>query len=156
MIIISIISAALVVLFAGCRKNLKEFSFSYSMESVEHFKTSVSFDSNKTYKIETHNYYMDNHANKREPIIQEGELTDEEFKTLTKSLAKCNFFKMADSYGFDKDPDDLGDIMYQIYFKTPEKEKFISIRHRADNKFPASFINVLNYINTFFSKHKRE
>jgi len=154
MIVISTISTALVVLFAGCRKNLKEFSFSYSMESVENYKTVVSFDSKQTYKIETYNYYMDNHADKREPIIKEGTLTDEEYKTIKKLLTACNFSKMKDSYGFDKEPDEsIGDIMYQIYFQTPEEGKFISIRSADSNKFPASFIELLKYINTFLSQH---
>jgi hypothetical protein len=152
---ISAIPAAFVILFAGCRNSLKEFSFSYSMESVDYYKTSVSFDSNKTYKIETHNYYMDNHAGKREPVIREGTLTEEEYKTLETLLAKCNLFKMKDSYGFDKEADKyMGDIMYQVHFQTPGESKFISIRAIGDHTFPLPFIDLLKYINTFLAGHK--
>lgn len=155
MIVISTISAALVILFAGCKRSLKEFSFSYSMESVDNYKTIVSFDSNKTYKIEKYNYYMDRHAGKPKPIIIEGGLTEEEYKTIKKLLVKCNLFKLNDSYGFDQEiNEDLGDIMYQIHFQTPKKSKFISIRNVDNNKFPPSFINLLGYINTFLSEHK--
>jgi hypothetical protein len=154
-LVIAAISVAFVVLSAGCRNSPKEFSFSYSMESVDYYKVTTSFDSNKTYKIEIHNYYMDNHAGKREPVIREGTLTEEEYKQLETLLAKCNLFKMKDSYGFDKEADEyIGDIMYQLYYQIPGKGKFISIRTISDHSFPLSFINLLEYINTFLAEHK--
>ena len=45
--------------FTGCKKELKDFSFSYSMESVDNYKLMVLFDSDKTFRIEEYNYYMD-------------------------------------------------------------------------------------------------
>ena len=66
----------------GCKKELKDFSFSYSMESVDNYKLMVLFDSDKTFRIEEYNYYMDNFAKKRDPKIMEGILTDEEFASL--------------------------------------------------------------------------
>lgn len=68
--------------FTGCKKELKDFSFSYSMESVDNYKLMVLFDSDKTFRIEEYNYYMDNFAKKRDPKIMEGTLTDEEFASL--------------------------------------------------------------------------
>ncbi|MDR0749817.1 MAG: hypothetical protein LBF62_09635 [Tannerellaceae bacterium] len=150
------IPAMFVILSGGCRKSLNEFSFSYSMESVNYYKTAVSFYGNKTWKIETHNYYMDNHAGKREPAIREGTLTEEEYKTLKTLLTKCNFSKVEDSYGFDKDAgeyiDDL--LIYQVHFQTPEKNKFISIRALGNHTYPLPFINLLIYVNTFLEEHK--
>ena len=78
--------------FTGCKKELKDFSFSYSMESVDNYKLMVLFDSDKTFRIEEYNYYMDNFAKKRDPKIMEGTLTDEEFASLKPILQKCNFF----------------------------------------------------------------
>jgi hypothetical protein len=154
-LVVSAISALFAVLLAGCGNRLKEFSFSYSMESVNYYKAAVSFDSNKTYKIEIHNYYMDNHAGEQAPVIREGTLTDEEYKTLETLLSKCNFSKMNDSYGFDQETDELiGDIMYQVSFQTPRKGKFISIRNISDHTFPLPFIDLLGYINTFLAEHK--
>jgi hypothetical protein len=148
------VSAAFVVL-SGCRNNLKDFSFGYNMESVDHYKAAVSFDSDKTYKIEIHNYSMDNHTGKQTPVIKEGTLTEEEYQTLKALLANCNFFKMKDSYGFDKEADEfISDIMYQVYFQTPGKGKFISIRTISEHTFPLPFIELLNYTNTFLSEHK--
>ena len=57
--------------FTGCKKELKDFSFSYSMESVDNYKLMVLFDSDKTFRIEEYNYYMDNFAKKRDPKIMD-------------------------------------------------------------------------------------
>ena len=124
--------------FTGCKKELKDFSFSYSMESVD-------------------NYYMDNFAKKRDPKIMEGTLTDEEFASLKPILQKCNFFKMKDSYGFEEETNrDLGDIMYQVSFTTEGKEKFISIRNSDTGQFSASFVKLIGFINTFLNNHKND
>ncbi|MDR1557259.1 MAG: hypothetical protein LBS88_09565 [Tannerellaceae bacterium] len=151
--IIPMLLAALIV-FAGCRKSLKDFTFYYSMESVNNYKLMFSLRSDKTYKIEEHNYFIDNHSDIQAPVIREGTLTDEEYKEAVKYLSACDFFRMNDSYGFDKEVNqDLGDIMYQIAFHTEGKEKYISIRNSDDNRFPSSFIELLRYISHFLKEH---
>ena len=143
--------------FTGCKKELKDFSFSYSMESVDNYKLMVLFDSDKTFRIEEYNYYMDNFAKKRDPKIMEGTLTDEEFASLKPILQKCNFIKMKDSYGFEEETNrDLGDIMYQVSFTTEGKEKFISIRNSDTGQFSASFVKLIGFINTFLNNHKND
>ena len=143
--------------FTGCKKELKDFSFSYSMESVDNYKLMVLFDSDKTFRIEEYNYYMDNFAKKRDPKIMEGTLTDEEFASLKPILQKWNFFKMKDSYGFEEETNrDLGDIMYQVSFTTEGKEKFISIRNSDTGQFSASFVKLIGFINTFLNNHKND
>ena len=132
--------------FTGCKKELKDFSFSYSMESVDNYKL-----------MEEYNYYMDNFAKKRDPKVMEGTLTDEEFASLKPILQKCNFFKMKDSYGFEEETNrDLGDIMYQVSFTTEGKEKFISIRNSDTGQFSASFVKLIGFINTFLNNHKND
>ena len=44
------------------KKELKDFSFTYSMESVDNYKMMVTFDSKKNYKLEEYNYFFDNFA----------------------------------------------------------------------------------------------
>jgi hypothetical protein len=155
MIAIAAITTVFAALFAGCGDSLQEFTFTYSSESAGSYKTSVSFDSRQAYRIEIYNYYMDNHAGKHRPIVKEGTLTDEEYKTLKKLLSKCNLFKMDDAYGFGRENDEFaGDIMHQMHFQTPQKNKFISIRHITEHTYPLSFVNLWVYANTFLSEHK--
>ncbi len=84
-------------------------------------------------------------------------MTDEEFATLKPILQKCNFFKMKDSYGFEKAAENgLGDIMYQVSFSTEGKEKFISIRDSDTGLFSASFVKLIGFIITFLNNHKND
>jgi hypothetical protein len=146
---------ALLTVFAGCRKNLTDFRFEYSMESVNNYKLMLSLRSDKTYKIEVHNYFIDNQANKQEPIIREGALTGEEYREAVRHLSACNFFDMKDAYGFDREAiGGVSDILYQIGFHTDGKEKYISIRHSDDNRFPASFLKLVSYISRFLKEHE--
>lgn len=154
MIVISTISAALVVLIAGCRRQLKDFSFSYSIESIHNYKQTISFESDRTYKIETHNYYMDNFARKKAPVILKGTMTDEEFKEMKKLMRNINFYKMKDAYGFESDDEVLGNILYHIYFSSKDKTKYISIKNTDIKELPKNYLHLVDFINTFVTTHK--
>ncbi len=156
--LLTILSVILIFL-SGCsnKKELEEFSFTYSMESVDNYKMVVTFDSDQNYKLEEFNYFFDNMANKKDPKISEGKLTDKEFEEIQKLLSKSKLFEMEDSYGFDKEYNrDLGDIMYQISFSTKDKDKFISIRSAENQQFSSEFMNLIGYINSFMNSHKKE
>lgn len=156
--LLTILSVMLICL-SGCsnKKEFEEFSFTYSMESVDNYKMVITFDSDQNYKLEEYNYFFDNAANKRDPKISEGKLTDKEFEEIQKLLSKSKLFEMEDSYGFDKEYNrDLGDIMYQISFSTKDKDKFISIRTTENQQFSSGFISLIGYINTFINSHKKE
>lgn len=156
-ILFSFLSFFMLLMCSGCKKKLKDFSFSYSMESVDNYKLQIFFNSDKTYRIEECNYFIDNFEKKREPNVKEGHLTDEEYTIIQELLQKCNFFKMKDSYGFDKEINrDLGDIMYQVSFTSEGKEKIISIRDSETSQFSASFVKLTGYINTFLNSHKNK
>jgi len=147
--------AALLCVCGSCRKGVENFSFSYSMESVNNYKVSVSFQSDKTYRIEEINFFMDNHANRRAPVIREGVMTDSEYNELAKLLSASDLFGMADSYGFEKEYDrDLGDIMYQLDFTSGGREKFISIRNSERQLFSAPFLQLLKYLSAFIGSHR--
>ena len=147
------------VCFTSCKKKeLKDFTFSYSMECVSNYWVSVSFDSERNFRMERRNYYVDNFARKRNPKIMEGKMNDEEFASLIEVLQDCDLYKMEDSYGFEKEVrEDVGDIMYQISFSSEGREKkFISIRSDPDIRFPSSFIKLIGFINSFVSDHRND
>lgn len=143
-------------IFVTCKQEPKTFLFTYSMESVDNYKVVVSFDSGKKYKIEEYNYFLDNQANKKEPKIKEGVLTDEEYATIKEKIFKANLFKMNDTYGFDGEDSrsDLGDIMYQIYLSGDGEEKYISIANNKELKFPAPFIELVDVVSGFLNTYK--
>lgn len=154
--LLTILSLMLICLCA-CenKKELKDFSFTYSMESVDNYKMMVTFDSKKNYKLEEYNYFFDNFAKKKEPRIKEGTLTDKEFKQIQSLIVDSKLFEMKDSYGFEKDYNrDLGDIMYQISFNAGGKDKYISIRSTEYQPFSTQFVGLIGYINKFINSHK--
>ncbi|MDR1356618.1 MAG: hypothetical protein LBJ58_02995, partial [Tannerellaceae bacterium] len=128
---------------------MENFTFTYSMESVNNYKLTCFFHSDKTYKIEEHNYFMDNHAGIRAPRIKEGVLTDEEYAEVVERLSACDFYALKDAYGFDKEISGMVDILYQISFTSEGKTKHVSIRSNDDNSFPPHFIDLLKYISDF-------
>ena len=63
----------LCVICTGCREPpLKDFTFSYTAESINNYKFIVTIHSDSTYQIEKFNYYMDNFEGKQRPEIQSG------------------------------------------------------------------------------------
>jgi len=139
MIVISTISAALVLLFAGCRKQLKDFSFQYSIKSPGNYKHTVSFKDDKSYRIETHNYLMDNLARRRAPIIVEGVMTDEEFKEAKKRVQDINFYKMKDSTVSIMEQKISCPLYIKSIFHPKERISIFLLKMRSGKNYPKVF-----------------
>lgn len=141
--------------FVACKQEPQSFLFAYTMESVGNYKLKVLFDSDKNYKIEEYNYFMDNQANKRDPKIKEGVLTDEDFAQIKAAIFEAGLLKMKDAYGFDDDKSSaLGEVIYQIYFSCDGKEKHITIDGGKDLKFPLPFLKLIDRTNDFLNTYK--
>lgn len=143
----------LCVICTGCREPpLKDFTFSYTAESINSYKFIVTIHSDSTYQIEKFNYYMDNIERKQRPEIRSGRLTGGQFKTLKVRLEESNLFSMNDSYGFEKGEtrwSTSSDIIHQVYFSMAGKEKFVTCNNSAE--LPASFIRLVKFVNTLLS-----
>ena len=152
--IIFTLATMLVFILAGCqqRKPLKEFTFSYSMESENNYKVSVTFDSKKHFKIEKYNYFMDNMDQMKRPFVYDSTLSEQEYKDLHELLEKTNFAKMKDSYGFNQKDNGL-DLIHQVKFTADGQQKFITIKSVKMKELPKSFTRVLAFINKFLIVH---
>lgn len=143
----------LCVICTGCREPpMKDFTFSYTAESINSYKFIVTIHSDSTYQIEKFNYYMDNIERKQRPEIRSGRLTGGQFKTLKVRLEESNLFSMNDSYGFEKGEtrwSTSSDIIHQVYFSMAGKEKFVTCNNSAE--LPASFIRLVKFVNTLLS-----
>lgn len=142
----------LCLLCPGCRQSLDDFTFSYTVESVNNYKFVLTFQSDSTYLLEKYNYYMDNFEGKRRPVVRKGRLTAGEFESLKQKLKESNLFSMKDAYGFEENeaPESTSSaILYQVYIQAGGKEKFVTCKESA--RLPASFIQLLQFVNTFLS-----
>ena len=153
--VIKSLSCAILLFMTGCREQKPiDFSFRYTMESVNNYKMILIFGSDKSYTIEEHNYFMDNHAGTYNPVVRQGTLTDSELEEIRTLLTACRFFKMKDAYGFDvPDNTTLGNIIYQIDYVADGKEKMISIRSSPLLQLPKSYSELLIYISLFLKNH---
>ncbi|MDR1407635.1 MAG: hypothetical protein LBJ23_06275 [Tannerella sp.] len=136
---------------AGCRdRKPVDFSFRYSMESVNNYKLTLTFNSDKTYEIGEYNYLTDAQA----PVVRKGALTDTELEQIRTLLAGCRFFAMKDAYGFDVPAEErFENILYQVHYVADGKEKMISIRAAPHTKLPQSYHELLKFIGLFIKKY---
>ncbi len=137
-------------LFVSCQQKqpLDEFTFLYTLEVVNNYKISLSFDSQKKFRKEVANYYMDNMEKVQRPEIEEGILTDEQFETLKKKLEAADIPSMKEAYGFQqKRPQATQDMLMQVVLTQKAKKKYVSIQYDKDLKLPAGFIELLTEIN---------
>ena len=147
---LTLVSLFLILCVTSCKREVKPFTFSYSMESVNNYKVMLSFGSDKNYRVERYNYFMDNFAHKRDPKIVDGVLTDAEYDRLATLVTESDLLSMEDSYGFDKTPTGaLGDIVYQISYTCEGQEKYISIRSAEGQQFSEAFVELVREITRF-------
>lgn len=143
----------LCLLSTSCRQLLNDFTFSYTVESVNNYKLVLTFNSDSTYQLEKYNYYMDNFERKRRPEIQKGRLTANEFESLKQKLEESKLFSMKDAYGFEENEtrwSGSSAILHQVYIRADGKEKFVTCKESA--KLPVSFIDLIQFVNTFLSE----
>ena len=85
---LAVVGLLLILCAISCKREIKPFTFSYSMESVNNYKVMLSFGSDKQYRVERYNYFMDNFAHKRDPKIIDGVMTDAEYNRLATLVAE--------------------------------------------------------------------
>ena len=147
---LAVVGLLLILCAISCKREVKPFTFSYSMESVNNYKVMLSFGSDKQYRVERYNYFMDNFAHKRDPKIIDGVMTDAEYNRLATLVAESDLLSMDDSYGFDKAPTEgLGDIVYQISYTCGGEEKYISIRSTEGQRYSDAFVELVREITRF-------
>ena len=147
---LAVVGLLLILCAISCKREVKPFTFSYSMESVNNYKVMLSFGSDKQYRVERYNYFMDNFAHKRDPKIIDGVMTDAEYNRLATLVAESDLLSMDDSYGFDNAPTGgLGDIVYQISYTCGGEEKYISIRSTEGQRYSDAFVELVREITRF-------
>ena len=135
----------LVLLLPGCRTEPKDFTLSFSMESIDIYKFSIEISADKSYRIQQQNLYLDT----QEIETARGLMTDEKFAELTKLIAGSRLFKLKDSYGFDKEPDELdpfSNVIYQLHYTEGRKVKNITMRPNATDLFPKKFLELIQFL----------
>lgn len=151
-----IIGLFLLLLLFACNRtpDLLEFTYTFSMESVNNFKVTFQLNPDSTYKVGRFNYFFDNFEGKKKPKYNEGRLTTNEFKTFKKLIEGSKLNKMKNAYGFDN-PTKEGGIIYIVELSQQGKSKYISINSGIHETFPEDFTKLIEYTNTFINIQKK-
>ncbi len=144
----------------GCsnHKPLDEFTFLFSMESADNYKTEFLLNSDSTYKISKYNYFFDNFESKRKPLYIEGRLSPHQFYTIQQLLTKSRLFKMKDDYGFSEEENSsaLTDVIWQISLNTSENQKFITIKPSRKLQFSRPFLELIDFSGDLIDEKVKE
>ncbi len=152
-----IFNLCLFVLFLSCligcshSSGLKDFTYRYSMESINNFKVEFQLNPDSTYRIGRYNYFFDKYEGKAKPLIEEGKLTQEEFDIFAKLIAGSKLEKMDDSYGFDREGDTDNNIIYVIELKRDDQSKFVSVNNNTDEHLPDGLKRLIAFTGEFIS-----
>ena len=146
------------IMACGKHSSLDEFTFSFSAESIENYKTELTVNSDSIYSISKHNYFFDNFEGKRNPQHIQGRLTAGQFNTLKKLLIKSELYEMKDNYGFDEEENStaLSDVIYQIKLSSPGSEKFVTIKSSQNVQFAKSFLQLISFSADLMNEKVRE
>ena len=145
----------LTLLLSGCHSEPKDFTLSFTLESLEIYKLSIEINPDKSYHIQQQNLYLDTHANTQQINTSQGLMTDEEYDELKELIAGSHLFKLKDSYGFDKEPDEnnpFANLTYQLTYTQGRKVKYITQRPNTTDQFPAKYIELIQFLIRYSSK----
>jgi len=144
------------LLFFGCNPEPATFIYTFTVESPEAYKLTLTINHDKQYTIqEQYIYFKHKSGNYKTPKQKEGLITDEEFTEIKQILAKSNLFKMEDSYSFDQEAElTSNDVIYNITYLADKKEKHISIKVNDSEQFPLPFIRLIEYTDKLINKYK--
>jgi len=144
----------LTLLLTGCASDPNDFTLSFSIESIDIYKLSIEINKDRSYLIQQQNLYLDKFANQERIETSQGTMTDEEYAKLKELIAGSRLFRMKDSYGFDKEPESmnpLSDFIYQLRYTQGRKTKYISLRPNSNDKFPAPFNQLIQFLAQYAS-----
>lgn len=144
-------------LIMGCNPEPKNFSLTFTMESVDAYKLVFTTDQSGHYTIQEQYILFERRSNSnKRPEVKEGIMNEADIETLKKLIAQSKLFKMKEAYGFDKEEDQaLNDVIYHIHYSADGKEKYISLRLDDSNQFPLPFAQLIEFLNLFINEHKK-
>ena len=156
---ISTLLPFLILLFSGCHSKPEEFTLIYTMESTGNYKISIEIDKDKNFTVRQQNIFFDNLAGKEQINTAEGKMIDEDHAELTELIYRSRLFNMEDAYGFKQNvdlDDPFGGFIYQLTYTEGKKTKYISIRTNETDRFPEPFLQLINFLSNYMSKHAPE
>lgn len=152
------ISVLILISFIGCNGDtgLTNYTYRYSVESINNFKVELQLNPDSTYQIGWHNYFFDKYSGEAQPKYKSGVLTVAEFDTFTNLIDRSGLEKMDDSYGFDHNGTVENDLVHMIELKQNETSKFVVVNAEANDPLPEKFDRLIVFTSNFINDKLNE
>ncbi|HBL32866.1 MAG TPA: hypothetical protein DDZ96_03475 [Porphyromonadaceae bacterium] len=141
----------------GCTHSpeTNEFTYVYSMESVNNFKVEMQLNPDSTYKIGRYDYFFDKYEGKSKPAYKEGTLKADEFDAFRSLIQKSELARMKDAYGFEEGRNSDNAVIYMIQLTQGGKTKFITVK-AGSTEFPEAFNRLVKFSGNFMNEKLME
>jgi len=142
----------------GCNGDagLTNYTYRFSVESINNFKVELQLNPDSTYQIGRHNYFFDKYKGEAQPKYKRGVLTVAEFDTFSNLIDRSGFEKMDDAYGFDHNGTVENNLVYMIELKQNEKSKFVVVNAEVNDPFPEKFDRLIVFTSNFINDKLNE
>jgi hypothetical protein len=150
------ISLLLLLTVCSCNDTNVPFAITFSMESINNYKATVSIDSAGNYTISRQNYFFDSQSGTNNYASKKGQLNAEEYTELKRVVAGSDLTSMKDSYGFEAEPaqdDPYATLLYQIQYTEAGRTKNITIRPGQKQKYDKDFVRLLSLLTGYISSY---
>lgn len=144
---ISIISFFLLLLGCQNKQPIENFTYKFTMESINNYKVEFQLDPDTNYIISQTNQFFDKFDGVYRPVNKTGTLTTSEFDNLRKLIQESNIEEMKDAYGFNNDENSDNTVIYNIELSHNNQQKFVIINLNSQHKFSKSFLHLIEYTN---------
>lgn len=146
------------IFLMGCNEDtgLTNYTYRYSVESINNFKVELQLNPDSTYQIGRHNYFFDRYKGESQPKYKRGLLTGTEFDTFTNLINRSGLEKMDDSYGFDHNATVENDLVYMIELKQSETSKFVVVNAESNDPLPEKFDRLIVFTSDFINDKLNE
>lgn len=138
----------------GCKESAGpvNFTYTYSMESIDNFKVEFRINPDSTWEIARYNNFFDRKGDDSTALLVNGKLTNDEFDMFEKLIRDSDFRSLADSYGFEGEESIGNDIIYLLSLTQDEGSKFVSIREDAGYQFTKEFHALIKFTGDYLNE----
>jgi hypothetical protein len=141
---LSIVLVGLFFPLGGCRKPTPPpFTLRFTVECVNASRVVFTVDHTRRYTVKTQQRYFSGTSIPSDSVS--GKVSSADFDMLLSLLREADIPSLPDSYGFSS-PDPQLNVYYFLYYATPEKQSFITIRYNPADTLPSPLHHLLTHL----------
>lgn len=140
------------LIFSGCKKDMTDFTFVYTIEKESSYKIECVFNNDQTYTISQYKYLSGDVGKEEKPTVTNGVMTETESEMLKTLIQGCDFFNLNDTYKKGVSTD----VLYRTYLVVGDKEKTVLLSGEDPVNVSFYFDQLFANVNSFISLKTKE